>query len=78
MGATQTRLTTPRSVLKTSPKVLNSAQKKILIEKHQDKIIDGNVLAYKIKAGLKQHILEKSAERGSRPMLGHLIVGELA
>jgi 5,10-methylene-tetrahydrofolate dehydrogenase/methenyl tetrahydrofolate cyclohydrolase len=65
-------------VLRASPIVLNRSEKKILIDKFSEKIIDGNALAQKIKTGLKEHITDHSQKRGSKPMLGHLIVGELA
>jgi hypothetical protein len=73
MGATQTKLSP------VSPhNYLTAAEKRMLISRFPHKVLDGKALAGKIKQDLKQHIDKSFPERNSRPMLGHLVVGDLA
>ena len=55
MGATQSALTSARQA--ANPALLSSQGKKLLLAKYQGKVIDGNALAHRIKADLRQHIL---------------------
>lgn len=47
------------------------------MQKFPQKIFDGNALAKRVKQELKAHIDREALIRNSRPMLGHIIVGNL-
>ena len=66
---------------------MSPIEKRELVEKYPDKVFSGTDLAQKIRARLRTRITEKVKEFGqatspagkaSAPMLGHIIVGDLA
>ena len=56
---------------------LTARQKQLLLKKYPDKIVQGKALATRIREKLASRILSKSSSY-ERPVLGHIIVGDLA
>lgn len=58
-------------------KPVTNKEKRRLLDKYSDKIFDGNLLASKIRSQLRDRVVAKASSY-STPMLGHIIVGDLA
>jgi len=78
MGGNQGKLIQRSATFPPRPLYLSAPEKKALIAQYPDKVLDGNALAARIKADLKKHIELNTVKRNSRPVLGHIIVGDLA